>query len=358
MTAAGYPVHGYPGAMATAGYGGQATYPTPGVTVHHPGVVVHHQAQPHAHHAHVGMGQGAAPQPPVQPGSVTVAPGSANAQQPDAQNSSAKLHSLLKDLLVADHRETVLFELSKCRDQFQDLAVAVWYSVGTIAVLLQEIIAVYPSLTPPTLQTGPSNRVCNALALLQLVAQHNDTRAPFLHAGIPLFLYPFLNTSSTDKPFEYLRLTSLGVIGALVKSDDHEVIAFLLQTEIVPLCLKIMESGTELSRTVATFVVQKVLHFDNGLHYVCATPERFVTVARVLRAMVCTDQCTTRLLRHIIRCYLRLAEHPRARDALKQCLPDSLKNNTFQTIYAEDPSIAKIRQQLLQSLADPPTSSA
>jgi hypothetical protein len=38
-----------------------------------------------------------------------------------------------------------------------------------------------------------------------------------LSAHIPLFLYPFLNTTSKTRPFEYLRLTSLGVIGALVK---------------------------------------------------------------------------------------------------------------------------------------------
>lgn len=36
-------------------------------------------------------------------------------------------------------------------------------------------------------------------------------------AHIPLFLYPFLNTTNKNRPFEYLRLTSLGVIGALVK---------------------------------------------------------------------------------------------------------------------------------------------
>ena len=36
-------------------------------------------------------------------------------------------------------------------------------------------------------------------------------------AHIPLYLYPFLNTVSKNRPFEYLRLTSLGVIGALVK---------------------------------------------------------------------------------------------------------------------------------------------
>lgn len=39
----------------------------------------------------------------------------------------------------------------------------------------------------------------------------------FLLAHIPLFLYPFLHTTSKTRPFEYLRLTSLGVVGALVK---------------------------------------------------------------------------------------------------------------------------------------------
>jgi CCR4-NOT transcription complex subunit 9 len=51
------------------------------------------------------------------------------------------------------------------------------------------------------------------------VASHPDTRALFLNAHIPLFLYPFLNTVSKTRPFEYLRLTSLGVIGGAVQVE-------------------------------------------------------------------------------------------------------------------------------------------
>ena len=131
-----------------------------------------------------------------------------------------------------------------------------------------------------------SNRVCNALALLQCVASHPDTRTLFLNAHVPLFLYPFLNTASKTRPFEYLRLTSLGVIGALVKMDDSEVINFLLSTEIIPLCLRIMETGLELSKTVATFIVQKILLDEMGLNYICATAERFYAVSNVLSNMV------------------------------------------------------------------------
>lgn len=97
-------------------------------------------------------------------------------------------------------------------------------------------------------------------------------------AHIQLYLYPFLNTSSKQRPFEYLRLTSLGVIGALVKVDDPEVVNFLLQTEIFPMCLRVMGAGTELSKTVATFIVQKILLDDAGLNYVCSTSERFYMV--------------------------------------------------------------------------------
>jgi CCR4-NOT transcription complex subunit 9 len=104
----------------------------------------------------------------------------------------------------------------------------------------------------------------------------------FLTAHTPLFLYPFLHTSSKTRPFEYLRLTSLGVIGALVKTDEQEVITFLLTTEIIPLCLRIMESGSELSKTVATFILQKILLDDSGLSYICQTYDRFSHVAIIL----------------------------------------------------------------------------
>lgn len=46
--------------------------------------------------------------------------------------------------------------------------------------LLQEIISVYPLLNPSQLTAAASNRVCNALALLQCVASHPDTRQLFL----------------------------------------------------------------------------------------------------------------------------------------------------------------------------------
>jgi CCR4-NOT transcription complex subunit 9 len=177
----------------------------------------------------------------------------------------SKIYSLVIDLTDPNAREAALLELSKKREQYEELALVLWHSFGEFLVLvllalivlcrtlmmwlcwngtgimpalLQEIVSVYPLLSPPNLTAHVSNRVCNALALLQCVASHPDTRQLFLNgrfrawvglvgfgltfwflmtAHIPLFLYPFLNTTSKTRPFEYLRLTSLGVIGALVK---------------------------------------------------------------------------------------------------------------------------------------------
>ncbi|MCL7044232.1 hypothetical protein MKW94_027170 [Papaver nudicaule] len=265
----------------------------------------------------------------------------------------ASAEQLVLDLCNPDLRENALLDLSKKREIFQDLAPLLWNSFGTIAALLQEIVSIYPVLSPPSLTPGASNRVCNALALLQCVASHPDTRTLFLNAHIPLYLYPFLNTTSKTRPFEYLRLTSLGVIGALVKVDDTEVISFLLSTEIIPLCLRTMEMGSELSKTVATFIVQKILLDDVGLRYICATAERFFAVGRVLGTMVASlaEQPSTRLLKHIIRCYLRLSDNPRACEALRNCLPDMLRDATFSQCLRDDVTTKRWLQQLIHNVA-------
>ncbi|XP_054161328.1 CCR4-NOT transcription complex subunit 9-like [Oppia nitens] len=269
-----------------------------------------------------------------------------------------KIYQWISELSNAESRENALLELSKKREVVPDLATMLWHSFGAIAALLQEIITVYPTINPPTLTAHQSNRVCNALALLQCVASHQETRTAFLAANIPLFLYPFLHTTSTSKtrPFEYLRLTSLGVIGALVKTDEQQVINFLLTTEIIPLCLRIMESGSELSKTVATFILQKILLDETGLSYICQTYDRFSHVAMILGKMVLSlaKEQSARLLKHVIRCYLRLSDNPRAREALRQCLPDQLKDNTFASCLKDDKSTRNWLTQLLKNLEPTP----
>ncbi|KAJ0525080.1 putative transcription regulator Rcd1-like family [Helianthus annuus] len=137
----------------------------------------------------------------------------------------------------------------------------------------------YKLLSPAALSMKEATRVCNALALMQVVSisstsnqcQNVDTnnRLKFIHftAKLPVYIYPFLNTTEkAAKHFDYLRLTSLGVIGALVKhlenfdfaltqvedANTPEIIHFLLDTEVLPLCLRCIEVGSDLAKTVYT----------------------------------------------------------------------------------------------------------
>lgn len=66
--------------------------------------------------------------------------------------------------------------------------------------------------------------------------------------------------------------------------------------------------------------MQKLLQDNDGLDYICQTYERFVHVATVLSTMIdhLAKEHSLRLLKHVIRCYQRLADDPRYDDPLPQ----------------------------------------
>lgn len=265
----------------------------------------------------------------------------------------------VQSLYNPETREKAIMDLSKNREKYHVLGPTLWYSVGVMPIILQEIVSMYPLLntTDQFPAKGAINRVSSVLTLVQTIAYHDASRKPFLDSQICLFLYPFLRVPPKDRT-EVLRLTSLGVIGALVKSDDPAIVTYLLNTEIFPLCLKIMERAVEISKIISTFIVQKLLLSDQGLQYACQTPGRFTAVAEVLQRMVSeTDSkgvhvCSNRLLRHIIRCYLRLSDNERVREALPKMLPEELRNDTFKPYLEKDINMKKWLLQLLVNIGD------
>lgn len=62
---------------------------------------------------------------------------------------------------------------------------------------------------------------------------------------------------------------------------------------------------------------------------------------------------SARLLKHVVRCYFRLSDNPRAREALRQCLPDQLKDQTFAGCLRDDVSTKRWLSQLLKNLEQP-----
>ena len=272
-----------------------------------------------------------------------------NSQKNTEDVEQQKIIIWINDIKDEKKRYKALEELHKHRETIPNLANYIWYSTGTVAVLLQEIIYTYQFLNPPKLSIEQSNKICTVISLFQCVAENQETCQEFLKAQLPIFLYPFLNTINKSRIYEYLKLTALGVIGALVKVNNPEAISFLLNTEIIPLCLKIMERGTELSKTVVCFIIQRITLDENGLKYICEKTERLYAVDSVLSVMI-KNKPSQRLNKHIIRIFSRLSENNTAKNILKDNLPQELKNESY--INSLDDSSKKWLNNLFKNLND------
>merc|ERR1712238_539788 len=64
------------------------------------------------------------------------------------------------------------------------------------------------------------------------------------------------------------------------------------------------------------------------------------------------ERPSVRLLKHIVRCYLRLADNARAGEALGRCLPEALKDGTFGAALRDDVTVRKWLGQLLTAVAN------
>jgi CCR4-NOT transcription complex subunit 9 len=90
------------------------------------------------------------------------------------------------------------------------------------------------------------------------------------------------------------------------------------------------------------------------------------------------EQQTVRLLKHVVRCFLRyvffpphllgrpptwipnpplttsysLSDNSRAREALRQCLPEPLRDATFSSVLRDDAATKRCLAQLLINLSD------
>ena len=146
-----------------------------------------------------------------------------------------KVLQWVAELMDPARREGALMELSKKREQVPELALVIWHSFGVMTSLLQEIISVYPLLNPSQLTAAASNRVCNALALLQCVASHNETRGLFLNgtssparscckltwpsAGKHIFRYSSTHFSTLHPNLDHLNTSDLPPSGLSVLSS-------------------------------------------------------------------------------------------------------------------------------------------
>ncbi|PWA84754.1 cell differentiation protein RCD1 [Artemisia annua] len=235
-----------------------------------------------------------------------------------------------------------------------ELGLMLWESRGTMFSLLEELISAYRLLHPPRLTINDTKKICNVLALIQCIAFLPGKRVELLNAQITSYFYPYMTTKSKVSQYDYLRLSGLGVIGALVKEtgpDTPNVVRYLLQVETVPVCLRCMETGGDLTKSVVALILGRIFSQEEGKAYIGSFVDRFYVVTTALKKIVdeFTGIPTPSLLKNILICYLRLSELSRCCDALKRCYPLQLRNPAYLN-YICDGTTRGLADQVLQNI--------
>ncbi|XP_074363618.1 cell differentiation protein rcd1-like [Apium graveolens] len=215
----------------------------------------------------------------------------------------------------------------------QDLALHIWQSISTVFLLLSEVLSIYKSLTPEKLTMKDSIQ-------------------------IHCYLYPFLETEETSKPFQYLRLMSLGVIGGLLKEvgDPSTEVAVhcLLESGLFPLCLKSIEYGNELSQSTASWIMSRIMMQEQGLQYYCEPANRLCAIMKVFNDVIekMQDEPSTIVLKNIIQCYVILSNDPsRGCLLLRSFIPPILTTAPYIEALRARPVTLKNLQDLFQKLS-------
>ncbi|KAJ7566474.1 hypothetical protein O6H91_02G104900 [Diphasiastrum complanatum] len=245
----------------------------------------------------------------------------------------------------------------------------IYNSCGTVAILLQEILSVYPKLDTQELNIRGSKRLANVLTLLQSVASNEETRG-------------LLVKEHTEEVYENVRAISLSVIGIVCqveslvyriyiansvdlfhelkilcffnvhKAREAEVIYWALQSDIVQVCLHAMQIGSELSKVIAMYILEALLQNDHSLAAICDPACGLLTnivemCSNMVKVLAAVQDFSPRLLFHIIRCFILLSQHPVALDLLRERLPIQLQNSTFLDLAKEFPMLGQLLHQLL-----------
>ena len=234
----------------------------------------------------------------------------------------------INELKDEEKRSKAISKLSHYYDKNQDLPIYLWYSQGTMTIILQEIIGTYKYLSLNKFPLEKANKIYNILLLLTSIASHKEIRSKFIESKMPIFLYPFLKNTSTAKQNEYIKLLTLTVISTLIKSEDPETISFFISTQIIPILLKIIDKGPLLSKLSAGIMIHLIVKADEGLKFICEEKMRYSAIILFMRQML-KNKNNQKIIDITLRTFIRLAANNEARIIIKNNLLKEINDQNF-----------------------------
>lgn len=227
----------------------------------------------------------------------------------------------------------------------EKIALYLWYSGGTMAVLLQELIKLYIYLPPfnsKILTKEVHDNAIHILFLLQCLVKNPKTKTELIESGILVYVLPFLSNKANDKYSYMIKVATLSLFYTLLINFDMETFNFLKQNEIIPIILKFIIHGKTLDKNIATHIILTIISRKVGLDYFCEIKERLKAIILACGKILMNNE-TKKLKKMAWKIILSLTENNEAKDVMKTDLLESFKNfNLDESLKSKIKKLEKI----------------
>jgi hypothetical protein len=229
------------------------------------------------------------------------------------------------------------------------ISLFLWYSGGTIAVLLQELIKLYQCLSQSKkISDEAYNKTIHVLYLFQCLASNSQTRKELIESGILVFVFPFLSISANSKKSYKIKIAALSILYNLLERFDIDAFNFLKDNEIIMILIKFIVYGKEFDKSIACRILFIIISNITGLEYLCEVKER-LQAATISFKTILMSNYGLKLKKTVLKILLSLTENLEAKKMIKKELSDIFKNGIFyQNLDESSKDKAKQLEKILQ----------
>ncbi|KAI3868979.1 hypothetical protein MKW92_007100 [Papaver armeniacum] len=217
---------------------------------------------------------------------------------------------------------------------FKDAGHMLYYSFGTMSILLQEILAF----------------------LRKMVEGRLKYRS--IKPQVPIFLLPVIKFKSPLEDFDNICAVALSVIGIMCQAREPKIIKWAVDNQISEACWSCTDTGNELTRVIGMHILEAILRNEYGMSYICSPmcDDLLTGLMKAWREMITilakNQDYSPRLVFHVLRCYMLLCVHDRGFSAVLSCLPDPMLDGTFIESAEKFPIIGRLLDELRMTIGE------
>ncbi|XP_026406643.1 CCR4-NOT transcription complex subunit 9-like isoform X3 [Papaver somniferum] len=269
---------------------------------------------------------------------------------------------VILELQDESSRETALRCLSRflieIREEnprmYNDAGHMLYYSFGTMSILLQEILAFLRKMVEGSLKYRSIKRIANVLTLIQAnrlfsIAANSATREKLIDSQVPIFLLPVIKFKGPLEDFDNICAVALSVIGIMCQAREPKIIKWAVDNQISEACWSCTDTGNELTRVIGMHILEAILRNEYGgetsdlSNLVLSCSPKITILAK-------SQDYSPRLVFHVLRCYMLLCVHDRGFSAVLSYLLDPMLDGTFIESAEKFPIIGRLLDELLMTI--------